>query len=386
MGEEGEINEFFSENTAMVFWNMDDYPIPAAGIDDLGFIRTNIEEVLHRMGFHGYKEIDVYCKRIQSDVQQELSEARIFYLPSSTRIYITTGGNKSAPVDMTSFLVHSALTISGPNGPLDLVVIAKATPKGELDRVIKCLESRGHTILLIDTTAIRGSFFNVESLLGCARMLRPRPPTRSDLSEGEEEIEEDSSEGEEEFEEDPSYVRYSSKIVDFREPIRPVKENRTGVFWEAEDFPFPPFSSPDEIYGKIKSALWERGFTNKLSIWVYLDDNKKGTWRDVLLGDKVWASRIYFLPGGDKASRRIRMANDICFWARDFPYKRSKGIVFLFSDQFKDDAEYTEMLQNLVSVSCYVRSIIPTQDSNKPESPNWPGLLIDGGGGYWVDY
>ena len=67
----------------MVFWNMDDYPIPAAGIDDLGFIRTNIEEVLHRMGFHGYKEIDVYCKRIQSDVQQELSEARIFYLPSS---------------------------------------------------------------------------------------------------------------------------------------------------------------------------------------------------------------------------------------------------------------------------------------------------------------
>ena len=94
---------------------------------------------------------------------------------------------------------------------------------------------------------------------------------------------------------------------------------------------------------------------------------------------------IFFFPG-DKASRRIRMANDIFFWARDFPYKRSKGIVFLFSDQFKDDAEYTEMLQNLVSVSCYVRSIIPTQDSNKPESPNWPGLLIDGGGGYWVDY
>lgn len=86
------------------------------------------------------------------------------------------------------------------------------------------------------------------------------------------------------------------------EPIRPVKEDRTGVFWDAEDFPFPLFSTPDDIYEKFESALLERGFTDKLSIWVYLDDDddKKGTWRgDVLMGDKKWwASRIYFLPGG----------------------------------------------------------------------------------------
>uniref|UniRef100_A0A0D3B8W9 Uncharacterized protein n=1 Tax=Brassica oleracea var. oleracea TaxID=109376 RepID=A0A0D3B8W9_BRAOL len=104
-------------------------------------------------------------------------------------------------------------------------------------------------------------------------------------------------------------------------------------------------------------------------------------------GNQEWASRIYFLPGGDnKASRRrIRMANDITFWARDSsPCKRFKSSLILFSDQFKDDAEYTEMLQNLVVCgSCYILSVIPTLDINKPESPEWPGLLIDGGG-YWL--
>ncbi|KAL0695394.1 hypothetical protein Bca4012_062574 [Brassica carinata] len=112
---------------------------------------------------------------------------------------------------------------------------------------------------------------------------------------------------------------------------------------------------------------------------------RKGLGRDVFLGGdkKWWASRIYFLPGGDKASRRIRMANDITFWARDSSHNRFEGILILFSDQFRDDAEYTEMLQNLVCGSCCIVSVIPTQDINKPESPEWPGLLIDGGG-YWV--
>ncbi|XP_056862969.1 uncharacterized protein LOC130510553 [Raphanus sativus] len=356
----------------MVVWNMDDYPIPdAAGIeDDLGFIRTNIQQVVHRKGFHGWMEIDAYCKRINSDVEEKLSNAGIIYLPSCTRTYMFSGVNKAAPMDMTSILIHSALTNTESCVPLCFVVIAKAKPEGELDRVLKCLESRGHGILLIDPTAITGSFFSVESLLACARVLRP-PPPRTDLSQGQEEVEEEDA----------------YKIVDFLEPIRPVKEDRTGVFWDAEDFPFPPFSTPDEIYGKIESALLKRRYTNKPSIWVYLDDDKKGTWRgDVLIGDKKWwASRIYFLPGGgDKAARRIRMANDLLFWIKDScPYTSTfQSYSILFSDQFKDDAEYAELLNSLaLTEACNILSVIPTQDIIiEPESdPEWPGLLIDGG-------
>ncbi|KAG2269547.1 hypothetical protein Bca52824_064102 [Brassica carinata] len=364
MGEEG---KFYSENMTMVVWNMDDYPIPAAaaaGIeDDLGFIRTNIEEVGHRMGFHGPKEIDVYVYSLSVFLSLSI------FLGFLTVLYILAnqlGVNKVAPPpprDMTSFLVRSAVTVSGPYGPINFVVIAKAKPKGELDRVLKCLQSRGHTILLIDPTAITGgSFFSVESLLGCARLLRPPPPTRIDLSSL---LPDDYfSHGQEEVEEYLEYLEYSSLVGEER-----IGQASSGTLKIA---PFPPFSTPDEIYDKIESALLERGFTDKLSIWVYLDDDKKGTWE-----------------GWDKASRRIRMANDITFWARDSSHNRFEGILILFSDQFRDDAEYTEMLRNLVSGSCCIVSVIPTQDINKPESPEWPGcpewpgLLIDGGG-YWV--
>ncbi|KAF2543971.1 hypothetical protein F2Q68_00028959 [Brassica cretica] len=99
----------------------------------------------------------------------------------------------------------------------------------------------------------------------------------------------------------------------------PYKEAVTPVFWDAEDCPFPPCSTPDEIYNSIASALLEREFSDKVTVWAYLDDDKKGSWRDALLADKTWASRIYFLPAGDKASRRIRMANDILLWARESP-------------------------------------------------------------------
>ncbi|CAH8327174.1 unnamed protein product [Eruca vesicaria subsp. sativa] len=261
---------------SMVFWNMDDYPIPAAagGVEDgLGFIRNNIVEVGHRMGFHGFMEIWVYCTR--------------------------TGVNKPSPLDMTCYLVHHALSVYGPYGPPDLVGT-------RVFAFEECLRLRGHPILLIDPTAITGggSFFSVESLLGCTRLLRP--PTRIDL----ESLLPDDDFSVEEFLAADEYLKDlsshrendTSKILDFFEPIRPVKEHRTGVFWDAEDFPFPPFSTPDEIFARIESALVERGLIYKLTIWVYLDDDKKGTWWDALLGGggggkKEWASRIYFLPG-----------------------------------------------------------------------------------------
>ncbi|KAG2310235.1 hypothetical protein Bca4012_024732 [Brassica carinata] len=147
---------------------------------------------------------------------------------------------------------------------------------------------------------------------------------------------------------------------------------RTAVFWDAEDCPFPRSSTPDEIYHSITSALVERNFCDKITIWAYLDDDKKGSWRDALLGvEKTWASRIYFLPGGD--SRRNRMLNDIYLWVRDSPRSngRSRETSFLiFSDQFNDDAYYTDMLQQLRKRVYNLLLVTPTQDINEPESPD----------------
>ncbi|CAF1878399.1 unnamed protein product [Brassica napus] len=169
------------------------------------------------------------------------------------------------------------------------------------------------------------------------------------------------------------------------ERIPTVKGPRTAVFWDAVDYPFPPSSTPDEIYHSISSALVERDFSDKITIWAYLDDDdKKGS---ALLGDRTWASRIYFLPGRDKASRRIRMINDINLWMRDSPQMSMsyEASLVLFSDQFKDDdVYYSDMLQQLGNRHYYVVLVTPALDINKPETPEWPVLLIDRGA-YFFD-
>ena len=95
-------------------------------------------------------------------------------------------------------------------------------------------------------------------------------------------------------------VRYLTLIISLyllhgSERIPTVKGIRTAVFWDAVDCPFPLSSSPDEIYHSISSALVERGSSDKITIWAYLDDDDK---KVSLGGNKEWASRIHFLPGG----------------------------------------------------------------------------------------
>ncbi|CAN6838364.1 unnamed protein product [Brassica oleracea var. botrytis] len=100
----------------------------------------------------------------------------------------------------------------------------------------------------------------------------------------------------------------------------------------------------------------------------------------LLGGDKTWASRIYFLPGGDKASRRIRMLNDMFLLARDSPQcSNYEASLFLFADQFEGAGYYNDMLQRLDAIRYDLLLVTPTLDINKPETPQWPGLLIDRG-------
>ncbi|KAG2242489.1 hypothetical protein Bca52824_095660 [Brassica carinata] len=73
------------------------------------------------------------------------------------------------------------------------------------------------------------------------------------------------------------------------------------------------------------------------------------------------------------------MANDILFWAKESSCKPFQESLFLVSDQFRGDPYYVELLHHLVSGHLDIFFVSPTQDINKPESPEWPGLLIDEG-------
>lgn len=90
---------------------------------------------------------------------------------------------------------------------------------------------------------------------------------------------------------------------------------------------------------------------------------------------------ILFLFPGDKASRRIRMLNDIYLWKRDSPYFTSsyEASLVIFADQFKCSPYYTKMLKTLNDLRYGLLLVTPTLDIYNPESPEWPALLIDRG-------
>ncbi|CAN7120861.1 unnamed protein product [Brassica rapa subsp. narinosa] len=375
MGEEGKIIEFESARQTLLFWNMDDYPIPVDTTDDLGAVSSNMFEALHLMGFLGYMRMQVYSEQPNSEdwLNAEMSYAPKFLF--LCLIYI--GKSYSAAVyefpDIALYIIR--LTTSMGPGPLNVALIAK--PNGELRRVLQCLKSRNHDVLLIDSPPSCPPLFSVESLLEHARLLDGAKPRFKALLPNYmyvDDIDEEYLDIKEDL----------SKTVDFTERIPTVKGDRTAVFWDAEDYPFPLCSTPDEIYHSIASALVERGSSDKITIWAYLDDDKKGSWRDALLGgNKEWASRIYFLPGGDNSSRRDRMLNDIYLWVRDSSPRWNKrsheASLVIFSDQFNDDSYYTHMLQKLSKRGYNLLLVTPTQDIKEPESPEWPGLLIDEG-------
>ncbi|KAG5408047.1 hypothetical protein IGI04_004366 [Brassica rapa subsp. trilocularis] len=340
MGEEGKIIEFESARQTLLFWNMDDYPIPVDTTDDLGAVSSNMFEALHLMGFLGYMRMQVYSEQPNSE---DWLNAEMSYAPKC----------KS----------YSAAVYEFPDIALYIIRLTTSMGPGPLNTPPPCCPP----------------LFSVESLLEHARLLDGAKPRFKALLSDYMYV-------------DDNYIDKEfldikedlSKTVDFTERIPTVRGDRTAVFWDAEDYPFPLCSTPDEIYHSIASALVERGSSDKITIWAYLDDDKKGSWRDALLGgNKEWASRIYFLPGGDNSSRRDRMLNDIYLWVRDSSPRWNKrsheASLVIFSDQFNDDSYYTHMLQKLSKRGYNLLLVTPTQDIKEPESPEWPGLLIDEG-------
>ncbi|CDY67629.1 BnaAnng24850D [Brassica napus] len=333
MGEDETI-DFESLKHTLVFWNMDDYPIPVDTTDDLGPVFGDISKALDLMGFRlGFMDVRLYSE--QHNYDKKLAD---IIRPSLPKCRSYSGCVYKVP-DITLHMILHASYI-GP-GPVNFFVIAK--PQRELLRVLQCLKLRRHNVLLVKPPPPdEECLFSVDSLLKYARLLGGGKPRYNPLQGYMDEF-------------DSSLEKY----IEIKEDVS-----------KTVDF----------------SALVEREFSDNITIWAYLDDddNKKGSW---LGGDKTWASRIYFLPGGDKASRRIRMINDIHLWMRDSPHMSTsyEASLVLFSDQFKDDdVYYRDMLQRLGNMRYYVLLVTPALDINKPETPEWPGLLIDRGA-YFFD-
>ncbi|KAF8109801.1 hypothetical protein N665_0091s0030 [Sinapis alba] len=169
-----------------------------------------------------------------------------------------------------------------------------------------------------------------------------------------------------------------SKIIDFSERVtivdKGIDDAEGGVFWDVEDFPFPVNSTPDEIYDKIVSCLREMGFINIITIWAYVDE-KNGTWGGGdFLHTKSWASRIYFLPGGDdKPSRRNTMFIDILLWHLD---QLPPATLMVVANGVRGDKEFFDRLRAITTDIYDVDVIARPTHPVVPESAEWPRSLL----------
>ncbi|KAF3536938.1 hypothetical protein F2Q69_00018374 [Brassica cretica] len=392
MGEDDTIG-FESLKQTLVYWNMDDYPIPVDTTDDLDPVFRDILKALDVMGLReGSMRVFLYDEQINRE-----GALVDWTLPESE----TYGACFYKVPDITWYMIRDSSFYRA--GPVNYFVIAK--PKRELHRVLHCLQSRRHNVLLVKPPPPDEEFlFSVASLLENARFLGGGKPRFKELYASYA-LEYDMC-----FEEYVDIPEDLSKTVDFSERIPTVRGPRTAVFWDAVDCPFPPSSTPDEIYHSISSALVERYFSDNITIWAYLDDDDKkasallggdktwasriyflpgGTndnitiwayvdersWRDKCLGNKTWDSRIYFLPAGD---RRVRMLNDMYLQCRDAPLHHCPGLLILVSNHFSGDLLYMDLFQNMEHQNYHPFLIIPREHSNISESPDeWPQSLFN---------
>ncbi|CAH8344787.1 unnamed protein product [Eruca vesicaria subsp. sativa] len=358
MGDKGVRVQFFSGKLTVAFWNLDDCPVP--NNTDVKPIYDDIESALYLMGFVGVKEIVLHCEKVKYDFAALWSSGRLVYLPKEYS-----------------------------DGDHCNVAVISKKPSDELLRVLRCLKSRGHNALLIeppDGLFSRSSLFDNAQLLGGGKPIHKALVTYEDQLEAKLDCGPHSFPNEEEV-----YSSRSTEMIDFSgntipslvflflflfrfltslisERAKHVIGQRTVVFWDAVDSPFPLCfsSSPDVIFKKISKTLIKKGFSRKISIWAYVDNDS-----ELLARNKTWGSRIYFLPGGN--SRRIRMLNDIMLLSRDSPPHEASLI--LVSGQFKGDPLYMTLLRDMDSIHYYLVLVTPRE---QPDDPNvWPGLLLD---------
>ncbi|CAA7061161.1 unnamed protein product [Microthlaspi erraticum] len=114
-----------------VFWDVVQYPIPPGA--NLKSVKANIRAALDQLGLDSCETITAYGDRM-SHSKDDLRNSRILHLPQG---------------ELAVDLLYGAHTWS----PLNIMVIPRPDTKSELHRVLKCLQSRHHNILLVNPDA-----------------------------------------------------------------------------------------------------------------------------------------------------------------------------------------------------------------------------------------
>uniref|UniRef100_A0A1J3GWP1 NYN domain-containing protein n=1 Tax=Noccaea caerulescens TaxID=107243 RepID=A0A1J3GWP1_NOCCA len=161
---------YCSERPVMVFWNVKQCPIPS---DQVLIGVGNLRSALRIMGFHTPVKIYAYGDTHLEDQRDVFKKAIISYSLEGEHL-------RSSPVAKTRDYREMAVDLiifATPTyeHPAILIVNPKPNPDSELHRVLKCLQSRNHHVLVVNPTGgdsggglFRGS---AESVVACIQGL-----------------------------------------------------------------------------------------------------------------------------------------------------------------------------------------------------------------------
>ncbi|CAA7026796.1 unnamed protein product [Microthlaspi erraticum] len=159
----------------MVFWNVIKCPIPP---DALPGVESTISSALCRMGLHGPLQIFAYGDKSLLDKRDVFWKAGISYCVE--RAQLPDAGILSEPkdadlLDYGEMELEVILFAEQTFGrPADIMVIPKPDQDSEFHRVLKCMQSRDHDVLLVNTpVGDSGDQFleSLESAVACTRGL-----------------------------------------------------------------------------------------------------------------------------------------------------------------------------------------------------------------------
>ncbi|CAA7026824.1 unnamed protein product [Microthlaspi erraticum] len=167
----------------MVFWNVIKCPIPP---DALPGVKPTIRSAIHRMGLHGSLRIYAYGDKSLLDHKDVFREAKISccvereQLPDADIEDVLKNGGIGDPSEI--YLDVLMITEQACD-PAIIMVVPKPDQDSELHRVLECLQSRDHDVLLVDPPVgdSGGQFLkSAESVLACTQCLDGEPTTRPD--------------------------------------------------------------------------------------------------------------------------------------------------------------------------------------------------------------
>ncbi|CAA7041751.1 unnamed protein product [Microthlaspi erraticum] len=239
-------NFYPNERTTFVFWDLVKYQIPRAKLQPA--VESNIRAALYKMGLYGCVIMRAYGEKKLDHLKDDLYEAGFYYKP-----------NGEVALDVILYANTCAPTTRG-----NFMVIPRPDPDSELHRVLKCLQSRSHDLLLVkppddDDKAQDGLLLHsVESLVECTQALDGGKPIIRGRRMG-----------------DTPLIGSFSSLMSLlcRNSLMPScqgSERDTFVFWDLVKYPIPS-SACIKSAGENIAALQHIGVHGCVEILAYGD-------------------------------------------------------------------------------------------------------------------